>query len=369
MKGKAFIPLVLGLCLGLLAVRQVVNYVRTAQATGESSKKINAVVAVTDIDASLELTEEMLRVVEAAPSDLIPSAERITKLEDVVGRVTGKAIPRGSAVLRSMLAPEGTKPGMVARIEPGYRAFSVPISEVTGVAFQINPGDWVDVICVIDLESAGKKKETIAEVILQNVQVAAVGRSIGSATDSSGKTTKAAKSATLLVLEEEVPKLHLAKTRGKIALALRGDDGQVQPEGMFAKFSEVFRSAIPGDAQPVDEEPPPPPPAVETPRFAEVPEPEPFPVTVYRGRRGVSGARPERLMFQTDHSRTLLDMAKGAVSRTASMMMKGPGSRNPATAVPPKMDTWMQPIPIEPDDPGEPLPDEEGSESDDTESE
>jgi pilus assembly protein CpaB len=341
MKGKAVIPLVLGLCVGLLAVKFGLDAIRSAEAKGSSKKTVKAVVAVDDIEATMEINKEMVKEVDTIPNSLIPDAERVSSMDEVVGRVAAKTIPQGAALLRSMLAEEGTPPGMLGLIEPGYRAFSVKIDEVTGVAYQIRPGDWVDVLVVMDIKGGGNQKETIAEVILQKVKVAAVGRSDAAGPD--GKPSRRpAKSATLLVPDEEVPKLHLAATRGRISLALRGDDDSLsRPYGM-ARMSETFESlrqqhhqdeeldrqrreaeearrkleemkariALRGfpSAQ-VDTEP--------------SSEPEPHAVTFYYGGRKPGDTRIERVTFLNDDSRTILDLSHGPVGKASSMMKSG----------------------------------------------
>jgi hypothetical protein len=212
------------------------------------------------------------------------------------------------------------------------------------VAYQIKPGDWVDVLVVMDIKGGGKQKETIAEVILQNVEVAAVGRS-GSTTGSDGKPTRRpAKSATLLVPDEEVPKLHLAATRGRISLALRGDDDSLS-ERHTASMSETFESLKQLNQQ--DEE------LDRQTREAEEakrrleemkarlaqqgpwqtqvaqgrqfdPEPEPpHAVTFYYSGRKSGDMRVQRVTFLNDDSRTILDLSRGPVGKASSMMKSG----------------------------------------------
>lgn len=240
MKGKAIIPLVLGLCVGLVAVKFLVDKIQNARGSQGDKKMMMIVRATQDIDSFKALTAEMIEVITVPDSKLVPPRDRVTTLEEAIGRVTAKAIPQFSPVLKSMLAEEGTPAGMVGRIPPGYRAVSVKIDEVTGVAYQINPGDWVDVIVVMDIDTgnASRRRETIAEVILQHVQVLAMGQGIR---PEKGSAIKPAKSATLLVEQADAPKLHLAATRGKVTLSMRGEDDTINESLQIVTGSEVFQ--------------------------------------------------------------------------------------------------------------------------------
>jgi pilus assembly protein CpaB len=279
-----------------------------------------------DVGAYQQITAEMVELVETSDTMFAPAHDRITSLEDVIGRVAAKPLPQHSPILLSMLAPSGTPPGMVGRIPPGYRAVSVRIDEVTGVAYQVKPGDYVDVIVVMDVDtgSGARRRETIAEVILQNVQVAAIGQD-SSGPSSGGGKVKPAKSATLMVAEEDVPKLHLAATRGKITLAMRGDEDATPSLAGYARDSDVFaalrdttdaeetevkpRIAISPEVKPVEPEP----------------EPEPpYSVLVCRG-----STQPNvppvvgRITFENASSPNIIATSDGPASRKAQTLSAG----------------------------------------------
>lgn len=241
MKGKAIIPLLLGLGVGFVTVKLAVDAIRKAQAANQSVPTVKAVRAKQDIEPFTRITQEMVEEVETADSAFAPKLDRIEDVKEVLGRVTAKSIPDKAAVLKSMLAPEGTPAGLQGQIPPGYRAVSVKIDEVTGVAYQLKPGDWVDVIVVMDIATGMRgHKETIAEVILQHVQVAAIGHDTNPQQPDSSSKVKPAKSATILVREEDVPKLHLAATRGKVTLAMRGKDDVNRDPPPSAKLGDVI---------------------------------------------------------------------------------------------------------------------------------
>lgn len=341
MRGKAFIPLLLGLGVGLLAVKFGVDAVKKARGSGSSQTTVQVVRAKLDIDAHEAITAEMVELIETVDTSFIPQNDRIGSLEDVVGRVSAKNIPMQSPVLASMLTPPGTPPGMVGRIPPGYRAVAVRIDEVTGVAFQVKPGDYVDVIVVIDV-STGKnraRKETIAEVILQRVRVAAIGQQTRDAAAGRSAKVRPAKSATLFVAEEDVPKLHLAATRGKVTLAMRGaEDVKTTDEFLRAKASDVFAALR-------DQPPEKPAPKIAPPLPIPRPEPQviiqPHSVIVQRGTVWMGlGPTIERLMFADAASTNIINVTDSAAQATVATLKTG-SRRSPAVP--------RQPARVEPD--------------------
>lgn len=323
MKQKAIVPLVLGLAIGLIAVKFGVDAIRRAQATGKAKQTVTVIQAKEDIDAHAEIRLGMVVALEIVETPLTPANERISDIQKLIGRVTLKAIPKNSPVLLSMLSPEGTQPGIIGRIPPGFRAVSVKIDEVTGVAYQLKPGVWVDVTVVMDVntgERGGRgRKETIAEVILQRVQVAAIG--YGTSTESEGGMAKVkpAKSATLFVAEEDVPRLHLAGTKGKITLALRGESDTSTDGTAIAYGREIGGRKTP--------------PSTGVPKPSEVlayrpepePEPEPPHTVLVMHRSSIVGqdSVTEQVTFENGQSTKVVSISIGAPTRAVATMRDG----------------------------------------------
>ncbi len=319
MSGKALIPLVLGLGIGLLAIRFGMDTLRDAKGQPVETPKRQVVRALTDIDASLAVTREMLEVVETADPPLGEMEKDFAAPEDVVDRVAGKFIAKGAVVLESMLAPPGTAPGVPGKIEAGYRAVSLRIDEVTGVAFNVTAGAWVDVIVVMDvMDPSTRKRETLAEVVLEHIQVAAVG--LSSTGEGNGRG-KIARSVTLLVAEEEVPKLHLAATKGRVTLAMRGEHDVSTGRILSARESELFKSQ---EQEELPEELPPP----VMPDFSQFAKmmkadadaqpapPPPFTMTIARGAPApIRGVAIQQFTFENAQSWKVLAVAEGLPSQ------------------------------------------------------
>lgn len=219
MKPKTLIPLILGVCVGGVAIKLVVDVVSDAQGASQAAMT-QCVVAKMDIGFAEEITPDKLTLKDW-PKDSLPE-EYFGTLEDLQSRVTNMFIPKDVPIYPTMLAEAGTPPGIQTRIKPGYRAVSVGIDEVTGVAYQLKPGDHIDVISLVQRMGQDGRPESISRIILHNVEIAAVGRTLHRG--KPGNAPKAvARSVTLLLRPQEVTKLHLAQSnRGRISLALRG---------------------------------------------------------------------------------------------------------------------------------------------------
>lgn len=321
MKRKAIVPLVLGLIVGVFTVKLAVSAIQKARASGKDSAVIMAVRARQDIRAHEKITAEKVELVKTTESVFAPAAERFEEIKDLVGRVTAKGIPEGTPILRAMLSPEGTAPGLQGTIPPGFRAVSVKIDEVTGVAYQLSPGDWVDVIVVMDVTTSLRgRKETIAEVILQHVQVAAIGNTTMSQPSASGPKARAAKSATILVREEDVPKLHLAGTRGKITLAMRGGDDIRKSTPPSATMGDVINQLTGNWTKPKKTNEPGPDKSMRGKRTARlVRQDEPHSVMVFHGSSGSGRNRAvvERIMFESADSPVIMGVAREMPSQNA----------------------------------------------------
>lgn len=249
----------------------------------------DVVVAVRDVKVEEVLKEDMLTVVkmpkEAAPIGCFSSPSEI--LDRWVQITTLKDEP----ILAAKLAPKDSPPGLIGRIPDGMRAFAIEVNEQTGVSGFILPDHRVDVIQDLrDDRSSGNKKK--ARIILQNVQVLAAGQVISRPEDKS----IVVRTVTLAVMPEQVEVLVSARSKGPLALALRGLNDE-----------EIVEVEEPKE---------------ESPKPLELPKPEPRPlVAIMPPRPPVPAARARHVVIHHGLRRT--DLMRIGGGRSTELVHDG----------------------------------------------
>lgn len=235
---KAVIPLVVGLALGVVAIKMGLDVVKRAQGQNAPGGTADVVVAAKTIPLATEITKQMLTTVVTAKG-LVPPGS-FGDPNEVIGRVSRTEVGKGIPLVQGVLAPIGSAAGMPSRIPAGYRAVTVKVDEASQVGGFLQPKCRVDVAVVMTTKVSGKN-QTISRVILQNVEVAAVGQSLEG--EAAGATLS--RSVTLLLQPDDVSKLHLASTKGKVRLAMRG-----QADAQFAMSETMTENELLGGVAP-----------------------------------------------------------------------------------------------------------------------
>ena len=225
---------------GLLAAVSVSRYLSDAQASSRNMN--NVVVAKVDIPIGTKVAAEQLSTVQF-PSNAMPEGT-FDNAEKLVGRVTVTNVAAREPVTDFKLAPEGTAGGLSAVIPEGYRAMTVKVDDVIGVAGFLRPGAMCDVLTVIEQGDAGRRNP-ISKIVLQNVKVLASGQNIDKPKDQ--REAEQVKAVTLQVTPEQAEKLALASTEGKLRLVLRNmiDQDDEQTQGADKKSLLTGERAMP----------------------------------------------------------------------------------------------------------------------------
>ena len=253
----------LGLFLGLVSAVLVVVYLSRAGDDGGGTvapgTATPVVVAAHDIPAGTRVTEEMLTIKEISPEAVLAGV--FTDPADVVDQVTRVPLVAGEQVLPTKVAATGVAIGDVENpplafvVPEGMRGVSVGVDNVIGASGLIRPGDYVDVILTVKIQSSGDSSDDgpaadsvndqIAVTVLQNALVLSIdqdvaktvasedsGPAVASEEDESANAEAASVTVAVSPIHAEV--LAMAEAcgdnyQGRLALSLRGfgDDAAV----------------------------------------------------------------------------------------------------------------------------------------------
>jgi pilus assembly protein CpaB len=214
---RIFIVLALAVTVGGVFAFATYRYVQKLPAPTAAAKLQTrpVVIAVANLDLGASLRREDLRVIDW-PAESVP-AGAFEHVEDVIGRGIIQPVVQNEAILPNKLASKEAGAGLPPVIRPGYRALSVRVNDVVGVAGYVLPGTHVDVVATVN--PTNQQTDVTSKVVLTNVEVLASGTKIER--DAEQNKPIAVSVVTLLVNPIDAERLTLASTEGKIQLALR----------------------------------------------------------------------------------------------------------------------------------------------------
>jgi pilus assembly protein CpaB len=212
---RIFIVLALAITVGGAFALATYRWQSTPVTKVEKSATRPVVIAVANLDLGASLRPEDVRTIDW-PAESVPAGS-FEHVQDVIGRGLIQPVVQNEAILPGKLASKDAGAGLPPVIRPGYRALSVRVNDVVGVAGYVLPGTHVDV--VVTINPTQQQTDVTSKVVLTNVEVLASGTKI-ERDNEQGKPI-AVSVVTLLVNPAEAEKLTLASTEGKIQLALR----------------------------------------------------------------------------------------------------------------------------------------------------
>jgi pilus assembly protein CpaB len=232
MRDKRFIIVIaFALVFGLVAAILVGRYLSNVE--GRSNQ---VVVAKVNIPISSMINAEQLTL-QQLPLEATP-AGTFTDLTMLIGRVSIANIGAREPLTDLKLAPTGSEAGLTGVIAEGFRAITVKVDDVVGIAGLVQPGSWVDLVAVISPQDRTSDQGPTSKIVLQHIRVLATNQDIDPGSEEEQKAKKGTKLAlikavTLQVLPEQAEKLALAQAEGKLQLVMRNsvDKDDVQTPG------------------------------------------------------------------------------------------------------------------------------------------
>jgi pilus assembly protein CpaB len=164
---------------------------------------------------------------QAWPKELVQNAYYTEGSPDgdvqkLLGTVVRNPITAGQPVTKGALVGPNDRGFLAAALGPGMRAVTVPVSNTTGVAGFIFPGDRVDMVLTQDVAGGGDGPPLkVSETIIRNLRVLATDQRVDSK-DEEGKTVvKTFNTVTLEVTPRIGEKIAVAQSLGGLSLQLR----------------------------------------------------------------------------------------------------------------------------------------------------
>jgi pilus assembly protein CpaB len=238
----------ISLIVSLACITIIMSYVSTERfrIKGEY-EPVLSIRATQDIPKLTILQDNMFEAVEIPKKYSQPGA--LKEKLDIRGKISDAPIKKGEIVTWSKIVKPNKKTGPSQHIEPGKRAVTLAVTDVTGIAGLIRPFDHVDVI-VFTEHGGNDFQDKRAHVLGQDILVLATGENLGTGVPSSTEkddVTDAIKfvdpaerrylNITLSVTPKQAMGLSLAQQFGTISFLLRPafNTKNFELEGMMIK--------------------------------------------------------------------------------------------------------------------------------------
>jgi pilus assembly protein CpaB len=198
---------------------------------------VDVLVAARSLPAGTLMKEEDFTP-RAVPSADVPQNALTNSPEIRIGlrgALLRRYLDSGSVLMvRDVLHPRD-RGFLAAVLAPGARAISIGVDAITGNGGLIWPGDRVDVILTQELneKDASVTRRVVGETVLNDVRVVAVDQSIaqGAVATGDNATGRVAHTVTLEVTLQQAERTAVADRLGKITLAIRSADGEMNVTG------------------------------------------------------------------------------------------------------------------------------------------
>lgn len=156
--------------------------------------------------------------------------------EGVYGRVMRASLLEGEPVTAGKLVGPGERGFLAAILSPGHRAITVPITQTSGLAGFIFPGDRVDMILTHSVLDARQQSQQVSETVLYNLRVLAIDQR----TNNQQNEPLPGSTVTFEVKPKIAEMVALVMQIGELSLSLRSLSDQAPGEEQEASINPDF---------------------------------------------------------------------------------------------------------------------------------
>ncbi len=197
---------------------------------------------------------------QAWPRDMVQDAyflDGTTDRTKLVGTVVRNPITAGQPLTQGALVAPGDRGFLAAALGPGMRAVTIAVTDMSGVAGFIFPGDHVDMMLTQSIKPTNQQATNgaplaITETVLRNLRVLATDQTTETEIAPGGKSVvKIAHDVTLEVTPRIAEKIAVAQSLGSLSLSLRSlADDQSQLDQALANG----KATLPASASAQDQD-------------------------------------------------------------------------------------------------------------------
>ncbi len=232
MTNRRTIFLALAIIMGLGTMMMMRSAMSHKTAAVDNTNQI--LVAAADVPAGQFIGQQHVRWQAWAPEHITQAFIKnapTEKADAYIGAVVRQGIRAGEPILKGQLVKPQERGFLAAVLDGGKRAIAVPITNVTGIAGFVFPGDRIDLILTHSIRSQDDDKVSqrrASVTVVRDVRVLALDQD---ANDQGEAKAKIAKVATLEVNPKQAEVLTLALQLGTISLSLRSIATETAPDG------------------------------------------------------------------------------------------------------------------------------------------
>jgi pilus assembly protein CpaB len=140
----------------------------------------------------------------------------------LIGTVVRTEITAGQPVTQGSLIRPGERGFLAAALGPGMRAVTVAVSQTSGVAGFVFPGDRVDIVLAQEVEGGGDGPPLrVSETIIRNIRVLAVDQRLDARDEEGNQVAQNNSTVTFEATPKIAEKIAVAQTMGQLSLSLR----------------------------------------------------------------------------------------------------------------------------------------------------
>ena len=152
----------------------------------------------------------------------IRGAEGAVDPSTLIGTVVRSEITAGQPVTQGSLVRPGERGFLAAALGPGMRAVTVAVSETSGVAGFVFPGDRVDLVLTQEVGAGGEGSPLrVSETIIRNIRVLAVDQRLDARDEEGNQIAQNTSTVTFEATPRIAEKIAVAQTIGQLSLSLR----------------------------------------------------------------------------------------------------------------------------------------------------